>query len=118
MPSIEPALVKIYSVGVWNIDDIQDVGLFYTLKFTPLEFETDVENKKTGIIDVKIYSVGVWNFLAPLFLARSRLLLKFTPLEFETPAGKKSKKWYFVKIYSVGVWNQRGRAYVYRQWAC
>ena len=80
---INPAKVKIYSVGVWNTGLISASHSNVKLKFTPLEFETR---------DRRAYKK----------LAKT---LKFTPLEFETMTFTKKIKSLIVKIYSVGVWN-------------
>ena len=55
-------VVKIYSVGVWNIGEGEIETYGTELKFTPLEFETStITVKPDEQCEVKIYSVGVWN---------------------------------------------------------
>ena len=79
------------------------------LKFTPLEFETNIRLCKIAQSWVKIYSVGVWNDIV-LFHQNSLRVLKFTPLEFETISKeKRDKEMKIVKIYSVGVWNYKSK---------
>ena len=62
--------IRIYSVGVWNIEKLNNIVDNAKLEFTPLEFETD------------IYKIAL----------SIDFLLEFTPLEFETRIKKDSKK--------------------------
>ena len=81
---VEKSFVKIYSVGVWNVQILNYQWLLLMLKFTPLEFETLCRHR----------------------CAFAFTLLKFTPLEFETLSVLgRSVEQSGVKIYSVGVWN-------------
>ena len=78
------------------------------LEFTPLEFETSVNDDKINQIQsIRIYSVGVWNAIYENKIIEM-LKLEFTPLEFET-AEKLGFVWadIVIRFYSVGVWNMQ-----------
>ena len=66
-------IVKIYSVGVWNYFLSFSIASIYLLKFTPLEFETQIKRE----------------------YFEQKAKLKFTPLEFETSGSRDKPRFSF-----------------------
>ena len=55
-------MIRIYSVGVWNVNNEYKRIAEKWLEFTPLEFETMKLRISTSFRrGIRIYSVGVWN---------------------------------------------------------
>ena len=122
-------IIRIYSVGVWNMHNGKITPIQYVLEFTPLEFETGSWSTNHKQNKIRIYSVGVWNQILYSHHCKPRTRLEFTPLEFETSKMKiwkvglkleftplefettfktcKTHKIIYIRIYSVGVWNSQ-----------